>query len=84
MTVILGCDVNCWQMISSISTIAASVATIFGIIAIFLTLRATKNQLNEMAKSRALSAFFEAFKLFEDDENWRLFKFVYNLSGKPG
>jgi hypothetical protein len=80
----LGCDVTCWQIWSSIAAVIASITTVIGILAIFLTLRATKNQLSEMTKSRALSAFFEAYKLFDIEDNGELFKFVYELEGTPG
>jgi hypothetical protein len=84
MSIFLGCDVSCWQIWSSIAAVIASITTVVGILAIFLTLRATKNQLSEMTKSRALSAFFEAYKLFDIEDDGELFKFVYELKGTPG
>ncbi len=84
MFIVLGCDATCWQIYANIATVIAGVTTIVGMAAIIITLLATKSQLNEMAKGRSLTAFFEICRLMESGENWKLRKFLYELSEPPG
>ena len=79
----LGCDTSCWQILANISTVVTGLTTVFVMFLIILTLLATWNQLNEMNKSRSITSFFEAYRLFETEESLALRLFLYDLSGDP-